>query len=71
MDKLYIGEANLELASAIKEEGDFAEYKNLTGNAPNLWEMIPEPDGEGCFCDYEKLSNHGIIPEPWIFFKNK
>ena len=43
----------------------FYDCLDLTGDAPGLWERIPEPDGQECFQHDTGLDNYHSIPESW------
>lgn len=43
----------------------FSGDTSLTGNAPELWNLVPEPIGLFCFEDCTGLSNYAAIPVDW------
>jgi len=43
----------------------FSGCVNMQGVAPDLWNRIPEPLGEGCFQSCVSLSNYASIPAGW------
>ncbi len=45
--------------------GCFYECTNLTGEAPELWNMFPGASHEKCFGNCRKLSNYDDIPGDW------
>ena len=48
--------------------GDFGAFENcaaLTGNAPALWDLVPEPTGTHCFKNCNGLTNYAAIPNDW------
>ncbi len=55
-------------------QGTFAECSNLTGNAINLWQRVPNgesnnyigtPNGNGCYAGCTNLNDYLNIPEYW------
>jgi len=45
--------------------GCFQDCTGLTGNAPAIWEIVPEPIGFNCFLNDIGLSNYASIPAGW------
>lgn len=43
----------------------FSECTSLGGNAPELWNRVPEPIGINCFNGDTGLTNYGDIPAGW------
>ena len=43
----------------------FQKCYSLTGDAPELWTRIPEPNGQACFEGDTGLTNYGSIPSGW------
>ena len=43
----------------------FNTCSSLVGNAPDLWNRVPEPNGENCFYECFGLSNYSGIPLYW------
>jgi hypothetical protein len=51
----------LVISYALAFQGDTA----LTGNAPALWDLDPEPTGTECFHGATGLTNYAAIPADW------